>query len=169
MISATVPRACRWRRVISVNLVAEVNEVVLVDRPVLRFGDHHPAAADAEVERFVEISVLLLEHVAAGDPQVRGAVLDVGRDVGVPHDEDPQVVRRNGNDEPPPGPRLVDGAEVDPGAREQRQRLVQDPPPRQRDGEGGVCLGWLGGLLHADPLARRTSAPSARSFLSRRS
>ena len=43
-------------------------------------GEHHAAAAEAEVEQLVDDPVGLLEqHVLAGDADVGGAGLDVGR------------------------------------------------------------------------------------------
>ena len=87
--------------------VAQVHLRVLVDGPVLGLGDDHAAAADAEIERLVEIAILLLEHVAARDAEVGGAVLDVRRHVGVAHDEHAQPVLRHGNDEAPPRARLL--------------------------------------------------------------
>ena len=70
--------------------VAQVDLRRLVDRAVLGLGDDHAAAADAEVERLVEIAVLLLQHVAPRDAEVGGAVLDVGGHVGVAHDQHAQ-------------------------------------------------------------------------------
>ena len=49
-------------------------------------GEDHAAGAEAEVEQLVDDPVALLEqHVLAGDPEVGGAGLDVGGDVGGPH------------------------------------------------------------------------------------
>ena len=49
-------------------------------------GEHHATAAEAEVEQLVDDAVGLLEqHVLAGDADVGGAGLDVGRHVGGPH------------------------------------------------------------------------------------
>ncbi len=75
MISATVPRACRWRRVRSGNLVrvAQVDAapVSSTARSASRLGDDQAAAADAEIERLVQVAPLLLEHVAPGDAERR--------------------------------------------------------------------------------------------------
>ena len=56
--------------------------------------DHHAAAADAEVERLVEaLAAVLEQHVLAGDAEVGGAVLHVGRHVGRAHDDEAHVGR----------------------------------------------------------------------------
>jgi hypothetical protein len=155
-----------------------------VDGAVRGLGDDHPAAADAEIDRFVQIAVLFLEHVAAGDAHVGGAPLDVGGHVGVAHDQHAQVVLRNRDHQPAPGARLLRRAQVDAGAREQRQRVLQDAAARQRQRQrlGGAVVRANSNPRHSRsrslacatsfhdaPLARRTSAPSARNFLSRRS
>ena len=71
--------------------VAQVQVGRLVDRAVdAGSATDHAAAADAQIERLVEVAVLLLEHVPPGDAEVGGAVLDVGRHVGVAHDEHAQ-------------------------------------------------------------------------------
>ena len=59
-----------------------------------RRDDHH-ARAEPQVEQLVDRPLGLLgEHVLAGDPEVGGAGLDVGRHVGRPHRDDPRVLEQ---------------------------------------------------------------------------
>ena len=63
-------------------------------------GDHEPAAADAEIERLVKALAAVLEQdVLAGDAEVGGAVLDVGRHVGRAHDDERHVGPPRGEDQ----------------------------------------------------------------------
>ena len=57
-----------------------------------RLGDHQPAEAEAEVERLVDVRLLLEQDVLADDAEVGGAVLDVGRHVGGLEEEEAQPV-----------------------------------------------------------------------------
>jgi hypothetical protein len=53
-----------------------------------RHGDHHPALGDLQVERLVEaFAAMLDQHVLAGDAEVGGAVLHVGRHIGGADDD----------------------------------------------------------------------------------
>ena len=72
--------------------------VALPELPGL--GDHQPAHAEPEVERLVDIRPLLEQDVLPDDPEVRGAVLDVGRHVERLQDEEAEPVGRVGEQQP---------------------------------------------------------------------
>jgi hypothetical protein len=87
--------------------------------------DHHAAACDPQVERLVEaVAAVFVEHVLAGDAEVGGAVLDVGRDVAGAHDDEPHVGAVGADDE------LARGFGVlgrrDAGRRQERQGFFKD-------------------------------------------
>ena len=66
-------------------------------QPVLARGrrDDHHARAEPQVEQLVDRPLGLLgEHVLPRDPEVGGAGLDVGRDVGRPHGDEPRVLEQ---------------------------------------------------------------------------
>ena len=97
--------------------------------------DDHAAAADAEVERLVEaVAAVLEQHVLAGDAEVGGAVLHVGRHVGRAHDDERHAgaLRRRGS---ACATCRGSSAGTMPGGGEQRQRLVEDAPLGQGDGQ----------------------------------
>ena len=85
------PVASKWRSAIRGYLVAiRIIPRRRSDSPRLLVapaaGEHHAAAAEAEVEQLVDDAVGLLEqHVLAGDADVGGAGLDVGGHVGGAH------------------------------------------------------------------------------------
>ncbi len=98
------------------------------------FGDRDPAASDAEIDRRVDLrKVELHQHVVAGDAELRAAEGDEGGDVERA-DADQRHAGQVG--------RELQRAAVfvakrlfgnDSGARQHRQRLLQDPPLGQRD------------------------------------
>src|SRR5262249_39008480 len=105
----------------------------------------------------VEVRVLLLEDVAAGDAEVGGAVLDVGRHVSGPDDEDAQA-----GDVVDELPGLAEGGvEVEPGAGKQADRLLVDAAVGRRE---EVRLGGA----HSPPATwtRFRRAPSLESLRS---
>src|SRR5262249_11197724 len=135
----------------------DVEERPLIDRPVLGLGHRQPAGADAEVEGLVEVRVLLLEDVAAGDAEGGGAVLDVGGDVGGADGEDAE-----GGDGVDELPGLAEGGgEVEPGAGKQGDRLLVDAALGH--GEDDRL-----GAAHSSPATwtRFTRAPSLESLRS---
>ena len=91
-------------------------------RRIHRLGDGETAAPDAEIERLIEVAAALLEHVAPGDAGVGGAMLDVGRHVGVAHHQHAQLGRRQLEHQLARA--VLDRRQVDAGAREQRDRLI---------------------------------------------
>jgi hypothetical protein len=59
-----------------------------------RDGDHHPAFGDLQVDRLVEsVAAVFEQNVLAGDAEIGGAVLDVGRRVGGANDDHSHVSR----------------------------------------------------------------------------
>jgi len=87
--------------------------------------DHHAALGDLQVERLIQaVAAVLVQHVLAGDAEVGGAVLHVGRDVAGAHDDQPHVGAVGADDE------LARGLGVlgrrDPRRRQQRQRFFKD-------------------------------------------
>ena len=89
--SAWRPLSSKWRSAIRGYLVAiriapRRRSASLEAVVAATGGEHHPAAAVAEVEQLVDGPVGLLEqHVLAGDADVGGAGLDVGGHVGGAH------------------------------------------------------------------------------------
>ena len=98
--------------------------------------DHEPATSDAKIERLIQTrSTMLQQHVLAGDADVGRAVLDVRRHIGgAQHDK--RYVRTIGRNDQFAGRRQV-LVRHETGGRQQRQRLVEDAPLRERDGQGG--------------------------------
>jgi hypothetical protein len=76
---------------------------------------------------------VLQQHVLSGDAQVRRAVLNVGRNVGRAHDDKAQVGAIARQDQLARGFRVV--FRSDAGRGQQRQRLIEDAPTGERDGE----------------------------------
>src|SRR5882672_10690166 len=65
-----------------------------------RNRDHHAARCDAQVERLVQpLPAVLEQHVFACDAEFRRTVLDVGRNIGCTHDEQPQVAAARAQNE----------------------------------------------------------------------
>ena len=142
--------------------VAQVDLRALVDRAVRGLGDHHAAAPDAEIERLVEIAVLLLQHVAPGDAEVGGAVLDVGGHVGVAHDQHAQRVL--GDRRSPAGARRAP-SRPRPG-RCRRARTARSASSRMRPrGSASVSVvrgGDAGGAPPCLRLRARFTRPPSR-------
>ena len=72
---------------------------------------------------------MLEQHVLAGDAEVRGAVLDVGRHVGGAHDDEAHVGAIGCNDQLARGLRIV--VRRDAGRGQQRQGLIEDAALRR--------------------------------------
>ena len=85
--------------------------------------EDHRARPEAEVDQLVDAALALLgQHVLAGDAQIGGAGLDVGRHVRGPHRDDPGVLEEQ---------LAVVGAHlggVDPEAVEGVERLLEHRP-----------------------------------------
>ena len=132
----------------------------------------HPAARDVQVDRLVQPAAAVLDqHVLARDAEVGRAVFDVGRHIGGAHDDHAQVRIRGRQDQLARGFRVL--GDLDAGRRQQRQRLFEDTPFRQRERQRRAHLGddeVCGTELMPAPAAmRRTFAPTAVSFASMRS
>ena len=118
-------------------------------------GEHHPAAAEAEVEQLVDGPVGLLEqHVLAGDADVGGAGLDVGGNVGGTHRHqgDARRSRRSASASRRAAravsmPAASSTSSVSPKQRAARHRQLQRPV-----GLGAAHAGDLG--AHDAPLPR---------------
>lgn len=122
-------------------------------------GDHQAAAAEAEIERLVEVVGALAQHVAPADADVGRAVIDVGRHVvGLEQKEAQRPVVALAHQAT-----IIAREGVDAVARprEERGQRPQEPALGQGHGERR-------GPEHqpAAPLTRSMSAPSARSFFS---
>jgi hypothetical protein len=123
----------------------------------------HLAAADAQVERLVEVAGLLPEDVETGHAHVGGPVLHVARHVGGPDGDEAQpVLGRVGGQLP----RVLEqplGGHAE-RALEQLRGLAQETSlgngHREELGRGGT-------VAHA--ASRRMRAPSVPSFASMRS
>ena len=120
-------------------------------------GQHHPAAAVAEVDELVDLALgLLHEHVLAGDADVRGAGLDVGGHVGGPHGDDADVLEQQ----------LavvvahLAGVEAEPV--QEVERLAEQRPARDGDPQRSPHR-WP---HYARPLSSPVSAMCTRSTLS---
>ena len=134
----------------------------------------HPAARDIQIDRLIQTAAAVLEqHVLARHAEVRRAVFDVGRHVGGAHDDHAQVRIRGRQDQLARGFRIF--GDFDAGCREQRQRLLEDTPFRQRQRQRRARRRRRRSLRHRAhclapaPLMRRTFAPIAVSFASMRS
>ena len=130
---------------------------------IVRAGrDHQPAPGDAEIEGLVPLLAgILEEHVAPRDAGVRRAVLEVGRHVLRPEEDEAhrRTARRDVRieDQLAGFERVFPGR--DPHRREQRDRLAEDAPFRDRDGQPFLRRrGHIG--------TRRMRAPSWASFSS---
>src|SRR3954454_24795803 len=127
-------------------------------------GEHHAAAAVAEVKELVHVALALLgEDVLAGDAQVGGARLDVGRDVGRPHGDDARLGEEQ---------LAVVGADlggVDAEAVERVERLLEQRPAGNSDAQGHrpSCrrAAWTRSTSSAQPQAgsSRPKRPSRSS------
>ena len=132
------------------------------DRIVRAGRDHQPAPGDPEVERLVPLLAgILEERVAPRDAGVRRAVFEVGRHVLRPEEDEAhrRTARRDVRveDQPAGLERVFPGH--DPHRREQRERLAEDAPLRDRDGQPLLRRrGHIGTL--------RMRAPSWASFSS---
>ena len=126
-----------------------------------RLGHADAAAADAEVERRVDLGVVELhQHVGAADADLRRAMRHEGRDVEGPH---PHHVERRivGLEAQAPAVLVgVVGGGVDAGAGEQRPELVQDAAlghgehERAAVGRRGIGAGGERGGEGSRPCAR---------------
>src|SRR5690606_6715931 len=106
------------------------------DGRVLAHGEGQPAAAELEVEEHLERAAGLLDQVAAGDADVRGAVCDELRDV-LCADEEGEELAAEGREERPLAARL----ELEAGAPAQLSRAVGQPPlVGQRNADHGSAL-----------------------------
>jgi len=77
----------------------------------LGHGDHHPARRDAEIEGLVQpFSAVLEQHVLSCDAELGCAVLNVGRDVRGPHDEQSEIAAAGSQDELARALRIVERA-----------------------------------------------------------
>src|SRR5712691_3132862 len=104
-------------------------------RIIEAFGnrDHHSARCDAEVERLVQsLAAVLEQHVLARDAELRRAVLDVSRNIGRTHDEQPQVAAARAQNEFARGVGIVE--RLDPRSSKQRQRFIENPAFGEREG-----------------------------------
>ena len=104
----------------------------------LTHGDHHAAARDLQVERLVQaVSAMLVQHVLAGDAEVGGSVLHVGRNVAGAHDDEPHVGPVGTDDE------LARGLGVlgrrDACRRQQRQGFLEDAAFGEGEGDAGIA------------------------------
>jgi hypothetical protein len=123
-------------------------------------GGHDQAAeADPEIERDEQVVLALEQDVAADDPEVGGAVLDVGRDVVGLEEEKPDAVGRVLADEPAIA--AEQHVAVEPRSAQACRERLEDPAFRDGDDEGVRHQAWPG--------TRSMSAPSAASFSSMRS
>src|SRR6185312_14562088 len=96
--------------------------------------DDQAAAADRQVERLIKtFSAVLEQHILAGDAQVCGTMLNIGRDIGRAHDDKTQVGAIARQDQLARSLRIV--FRSDAGRRQQRQRLIEDAPAGERYGE----------------------------------
>ena len=144
-------------------------------------GEHHAAAAEAEVEQLVDDAVGLLEQdVLAGDADVGGAGLDVGRHVGGPHrhqrdllageDQRPRLAAHRGGVDPG-GVEQVEGALEQRAARHRQLQRPARPwcrPCRRRRSSGSAPLAPL--LLHlGDVDALQVEGEAGRGQVERRS
>ena len=120
---------------------------------------------------------MLVEHVLAGDAEVGGAVLHVGRRVGRAHEDQAHVGAARGDDELARGLRIL--GRRDARGVEQRQRFVEDPALGQRERDAGhgardlFCKAPILKENRRTPRFRRvpystrwTRAPRAASFAS---
>src|SRR5439155_502089 len=118
-----------------------------------RLGNDEAAETEPQIERLVHVRLLLEKDVLADDPEIRGAVEDVRRDVGGLQEQHAQVALRVGEDQP--ARVLLDPLHAN--VAQEHQRRVQQPALGEREREH---------VFHA----RRTiRAPSAPSLTSRRS
>jgi hypothetical protein len=100
-------------------------------------GHHQPAAGDAQVERFVQpLAAMLQQHVLAGDAEVGGAVLHIGRHVAGADDDQLHARVVGVQDQLAAALGVVQRA--DAGGGQQRHGLLEDAPLGQRDGQGLV-------------------------------
>src|SRR5947208_5126101 len=121
-----------------------------------RNRDHHAARCDAEVERLVQpLAAVLEEHVLACDPQLGGAVLNVGGNVRSTHDEQPQVAAARAQDEFARAVGIVERFDARRG--EQRQRFIEDPAFGKREGDHG-------GMGPKKILPQRTRRPRRKTL-----
>ncbi len=125
--------------------------VALEQIPAL--GHHQPAEAEAEVERLVDVGLLLEQDVLAHDAEVGGAVGHVGGDVGGLEQEQAQPV--DGIDEDQPARFRIDA--LTPSSRSRVERPVEQAPLGQ--GEGQALLHDRRAIL-APRLASLTSSRS---------
>ncbi len=121
-------------------------------------GEDHAAATEAEVEQLVDDAVGLLEqHVLAGDADVGGAGLDVGRHVGGPH-------RDQGDALGPEDQRARVAAQARavsmPAASSDVERLAEQGAARNRELQRPLGLGpaHAGDLGAQDPSPPRGSS-----------
>src|SRR5882762_2349328 len=98
--------------------------------------DHHSARCDAEVERLVQsLAAVLEQHVLARDAELRRTVLDVSRNIGRTHDEQPQVAAARAQNEFARGVGIVE--RLDARSSKQRQRFIENPALGEREGNHG--------------------------------
>ena len=91
--STCMPLAAKCSRAVRTYLVAtRMRAPRWTDRApivVAARGDDEPAAADAEIERLIQpFAAVLEQHVLAGDAEIGGAILNVGRHVGRAQDDE---------------------------------------------------------------------------------
>ena len=109
-----------------------------------RRGDAHAALGDLEIKRLVQPGAAVLEQdILAGDAELRRAVLDVSRNVGRAHDEQPQVAAVGAQNELARGIGVIERTYSRRG--EQRQRFVENPALREREGDHVVTVrkAWI--------------------------
>jgi hypothetical protein len=99
-----------------------------------RDGDHHPAFGDLQVDGLVEaVAAVLEQNVPAGDAEIGGTVLHIGRRVGGANDDHSHVFPAGRDDQPARGLGILE--RLDPGCCQQRQGLVKNPALGQSDGD----------------------------------
>src|SRR5712691_4034102 len=129
------------------------------ERIIEAFGnrDHHSARCDAEVERLVQpLAAVLEQHVLAGDAELRGAVLDVRRNVGCAHDEQAQVAAARAQDELTRVVGIVERSDARCG--KQRKRFIENPAFGKREGDHG-------GISQRKILPQRTRKPAKENLI----
>ena len=113
-------------------------------------GDDESAEPEAQVERLVDVRLLLEKDILADNPEVRGAIEDIRRDVGGFEEQHAQVTLRVGEDQS--ARVLVDPLHTEV-AQEYKGRL-QQPALGERERQH---------LFHARRSIRPPSAPSLSS------
>ena len=178
--STCTPLSEKCSRAICVYLVAtRIREPCRTAFGVVEVGAHrdaHPAARDLQVERLVQaLAAVLDQRVLAGHAEVGAAVLDIGRHVAGAHQHDAHVGPVGADDQLARLLRIL--GDLDPGGREQRQRLVEDaalgqcqrdhaPCPRSLAPGADARAAWPPSGRNRDRggrCGRPASAPSATS------